>query len=90
MYNANYPQAFTKVKQWLKLWANFPISLLGRVAAIKMSILPKLLNFFRALEVYVSHQTIKQIQKGCNLPYHLEEDDSLATTNLRRKGFHFD
>lgn len=40
MYNANYPQAFNKVKQWLRLWSSFHISLLGRVTAIKMSILP--------------------------------------------------
>lgn len=66
MYNANYPQAFARVKQWLKMWAKFTISLLGRITAIKMSILPKLLYYFRALPVYVSRQTIEQIQREVN------------------------
>lgn len=56
-YNANYPQAFLKTKQWLQLWSTFSIPLLGRITAIKMSNLPKLLYFFRALPLYVSHQT---------------------------------
>lgn len=39
---------------------------MGRVAAIKMSILPKLLYYFRALSVYVSHRTIEQIPRDIN------------------------
>lgn len=66
MYNANYPQAFLKTKQWLQLWSTFPISLLGRVVTIKMSILPKLLYLFRALPLYVPRQTINLIQRAIN------------------------
>lgn len=64
MYNATYPQVFPNIRQWLQLWSTSPMCLLGRVTATNMSILPKLLLFFRALPIYVSHQTIETIQKG--------------------------
>lgn len=66
MLHINYPQAFSHIRQLLGTWAPYHISFLGRVQAVKMSILPKLLYYFRALPIYVSRQTLELIQGDIN------------------------
>lgn len=62
IYSLNYPQAFSNVKRLLNQWSSYHISFLGRIQAVKMNILPKLLFLFRSLPLYVSCSTLLAIQ----------------------------
>lgn len=62
MNTHNYPQAFSNIKWLLTQWSSYQISFLGRIQAVKMSILPKMLFYFRSLPLYVSRSTIEAIQ----------------------------
>lgn len=50
----------------LKLWKSFKISFLGRITAIKMTILPKILYLFRALPIRLNKVTITKFQTEIN------------------------
>lgn len=63
MYYANYHR---HTRQLLHTWAPYYISFLGRVQAVKMPILPKLLFYFRALPLYISRQMLELIQREIN------------------------
>lgn len=62
IYMHNYPQSFSNIKQLLTQWSSYHISFLGRIQAIKMSFLSKLLFYFRSLPIYVPHSTIMAVQ----------------------------
>lgn len=53
LYKDNYIPLFSLISSLIKLWSSYHISFLGRICAIKMTILPKLLYLFRALPVNV-------------------------------------
>lgn len=58
-YQANYPPLFNSIKNLLKLWSSYQISFSGRIVAVKMMILPKLLFFFRALPLILHKKNIR-------------------------------
>lgn len=62
LFSLNYPPAFSNVKRLLNQWSSYHISFLGRIQAVKMNILPKLLFLFRSLPLYVSRSVIQKVQ----------------------------
>lgn len=51
LYEDNYEKILREMEQDLKKWENLQILLLGRIATIKMSVLPRLLFFFQTIPI---------------------------------------
>uniref|UniRef100_A0A8C5PP48 Reverse transcriptase domain-containing protein n=1 Tax=Leptobrachium leishanense TaxID=445787 RepID=A0A8C5PP48_9ANUR len=66
LYRLNYGAMLSTIKELCWRWARFEFSWLGRIAVIKMSILPKLLYLFRALPVSPHPTFVKTLQTAIN------------------------
>ena len=66
LYNANYLPLFSQIRSLLSSWFSYHISFLGRICAFKMTILPKLLFYFRALPINVPKSRIDALQREIN------------------------
>lgn len=66
IYKANYPPLFSHISSLLKKWS-YHISFLSRICAIKMSVIPKRLYYFRALPINVPKNRIQSLQREINL-----------------------
>lgn len=53
LFAANYPPLFKKLESDLTKWAHHGLSWLGRINAIKMTLLPRILYFFRSLSIQI-------------------------------------
>ena len=58
----NYTSLLLKLRSTLRMWKPFNISFLGRITAVKMIILPKLLYMFRALPIRINKILITKFQ----------------------------
>lgn len=65
-YETNYTPLFTNIKALLKLWSTYHISFLGRITAIKMALLPKLLFYFRAFPIQIPKNTLDSLHREIN------------------------
>ena len=61
LYKANFPPILERIKLDLERWNTLPISWLGRVALLKMNILPRLLYPIQMIPVTFLHETSKQL-----------------------------
>lgn len=59
MYKANFAPLLERIKMDLERWNMLPISWLGRVALLKMNVLPRLLYPIQMIPVLLSHKTLK-------------------------------
>lgn len=64
LFQANFPSMFTEINNLLKTCTKFPLSLLGRINVLKMSILPKLLYLFETLPVMIPLSQLKILQRS--------------------------
>jgi len=64
----NYDPLVDKVKETLDRWSNLPISMIGRINLIKMSVLPKFIYLFQAIPLPLPSNFHKYI-------YHMKEED---------------
>lgn len=64
---ANIPNLLKESRDFLQSWALQEISWLGRISAIKMCLLPRLLYTFHALPIVIPEQDLLELQKeiGC-------------------------
>ncbi|CAI7935372.1 Hypothetical predicted protein [Podarcis lilfordi] len=51
LFKDNYEKCWTEIKRDLDSWSKLKLSLLGRIAAIKMNVLPRMLFLFQTLQV---------------------------------------
>uniref|UniRef100_A0A803T1R0 Reverse transcriptase domain-containing protein n=1 Tax=Anolis carolinensis TaxID=28377 RepID=A0A803T1R0_ANOCA len=56
LYKNNYEKTWNKIKNDLKKWMNLDISLLGRIATIKMNILPRLCFLFQNIPIDIKEK----------------------------------
>lgn len=63
LYAANYDKLISQVKKDLERWEMLPLSLVGRVEAVKMNVLPRLLFLFTSLPVTVPVSTFRFLDK---------------------------
>ena len=61
LYKANFTPLFGKVKQDLDRWTSLPISWLGRIAFIKMNVLPRLLYPIQMIPILFSNRVLKDL-----------------------------
>lgn len=61
LYKANFEPLLKRIRDDLDRWMSLPLSLLGRIALLKMNILPKLLYYFQMVPILLNNKTIKRI-----------------------------
>lgn len=62
LFSHNYPRLFTEIHRLLTKWNTLPISLFGRILAVKMTILPKLMYIFETLPISIHRGELKPMQ----------------------------
>lgn len=62
LYRSNYPPLLDAIKADLDRWASLPLSWLGRVALIKMCILPRLLYPLQMIPILLTNKVIKVLE----------------------------
>lgn len=58
---SNFPPLLEKLKNKIQFWKTLPISLLGRINAIKMIFLPQILYLFQNIPVFLTKSFFKKI-----------------------------
>lgn len=61
LFSANFSPLMSKIKLDLQRWGNLPLSLIGRINAIKMNIFPKFLFLFNCLPLFLPKLFFKTI-----------------------------
>uniref|UniRef100_A0A670J4H9 Reverse transcriptase domain-containing protein n=1 Tax=Podarcis muralis TaxID=64176 RepID=A0A670J4H9_PODMU len=63
LFKDNYDKCWTEVKKDLDIWSRLKLSLLGRIAVIKMNVLPRMLFLFQTLQIIDKMDCFKRWQK---------------------------
>uniref|UniRef100_A0A670KHH1 Reverse transcriptase domain-containing protein n=1 Tax=Podarcis muralis TaxID=64176 RepID=A0A670KHH1_PODMU len=63
LFKDNYDKCWTEVKKDLETWSRLKLSLLGRIAVIKMNVLPRMLFLFQTLQILDKMDCFKRWQK---------------------------
>uniref|UniRef100_A0A670JM19 Reverse transcriptase domain-containing protein n=1 Tax=Podarcis muralis TaxID=64176 RepID=A0A670JM19_PODMU len=63
LFKDNYDKCWTEVKKDLEIWSRLRLSLLGRIAVIKMNVLPIMLFLFQTLQILDKMDCFKKWQK---------------------------
>jgi len=66
LYNANFTPVLNKIRDDLIRWMTLPLSWLGRVALIKMNVLPCLLYPMQMIPILMSNKVIKELNGWLN------------------------
>ena len=61
--SANFPSLLKQITNLLKQWSSLPISWIGKINVIKMSILPKILYLFWVLPIPVPTYFLRNLQR---------------------------
>uniref|UniRef100_A0A803T4B4 Reverse transcriptase domain-containing protein n=1 Tax=Anolis carolinensis TaxID=28377 RepID=A0A803T4B4_ANOCA len=59
----NYEKKWTEIKEKMKRWSNLKLSLLGRIAVVKMNILPEVLYIFQTIPILRSRMIFTKWDK---------------------------
>uniref|UniRef100_A0A2D4LSV4 Reverse transcriptase domain-containing protein n=1 Tax=Micrurus spixii TaxID=129469 RepID=A0A2D4LSV4_9SAUR len=66
LYKNNYETLWSKIQTEMDTWKKLQLSLLGRIAVIKMNVLPKFLFLFQMILVIKRESDLMEWQKGIN------------------------
>lgn len=75
---SNYDPLVQSVTESLNRWMPMPISMLGRINVLKMSILPKFLHLFQSIPLPLSQSFFRKTQKPV-LKFYMEQQTSKTT-----------
>lgn len=95
LYTGNYPPMFRKLEHDLKTWSKPNFSWIGRINAVKMTMLPKLLYLFRFLPTLLRRDHLKSFQSKIlkfiwgGSGYRLKTTDPLSLSLINRVGWAF-
>lgn len=64
LFKNNFDALLHKVQQDLSSWSLLPLSLVGRVNVVKMSVLPRYLYLFQSLPVFISNAYFKKLDSA--------------------------
>lgn len=63
LFSANFSPLVSNLKADLQRWESLPLSLIGRINTIKMTILPKFLFLFQCLPIFLTRKFFKDIDQ---------------------------
>lgn len=63
LFSVNYPPILKQLSNLMKSWSHLPLSWFGRINAVKMTILPKLLYLFRVLPIPIPAYHLRILQR---------------------------
>ena len=63
LFSANFAPLMSKIKSDLQRWGSLPLSLIGRINAVKLNILPKFLFLFHCLPIFLPKPFFKTIDQ---------------------------
>uniref|UniRef100_A0A673WU00 Reverse transcriptase domain-containing protein n=1 Tax=Salmo trutta TaxID=8032 RepID=A0A673WU00_SALTR len=66
LFKENFPSLMQKLKANIQFWRTLPISLLGRINAIKMVFLPQLLYLYQNIPIFIPKAFHKQLDSIIN------------------------
>lgn len=61
LYGANFTPLLKRIYEDLERWFSLPLSMLGRISLLKMTILPKLLYVFQMLPILLPKKVTKEL-----------------------------
>lgn len=64
LFSANFAPLLVQMKSDFQRWANLPLSLLGRINAVKMNSLPKCLYLFQTIPLYLPKSFFKSVNQA--------------------------
>lgn len=86
MYKFNFPPLLDTIKADLDRWAPLPLSWLGRVALIKMNVLPRLLYPLQMIPILLSNKVIKVLEGWLSAFIWSKRKPRLKMTKLQMAG----
>jgi hypothetical protein len=66
LFKNNYEVLWNNVKRDMESWKKLQLSFLGRIAAVKMNILPKFLFLFQMIPILKKDDSLEEWQRGIN------------------------
>lgn len=63
LFNLNFEECMASLKRNIECWRTLPLSMIGRVNAIKMITLPKFLYLFQNLPIIIPNEFFKRLEK---------------------------
>lgn len=63
LYEDNYLKLFKELYRDLEIWSKAHLSLLGRIATLKMNVLPKILSLFQHLPILSSFKIFHELDQ---------------------------
>lgn len=93
LYKANFPSLWNKLNSNIQFWKTLPISLLGRVNAIKMIFLPQLLYLFENLAIFLTKSFFRKLHSIffplCGTTSLIESRSGIFVNTKPMAGLHF-
>lgn len=83
LFNLNYPQLLKKIENNLKGWNNLPLTLTGRIAAVKMKILPQITYLFSMIPTTPTDNWFKSLNTTVTQFYWKNKKPRISLSTLQ-------
>ena len=85
LFNLNYIPLLKKIQDDFKRWTNLPLSLIGRIATVKMKTLPQINYLFSMLPTTPTDQWFKSLNSSINQFYWKNKKTKISLSTLQKK-----
>lgn len=88
LFNLNYPPLLKKIEDYLQSWKNLPLSLIGRISAVKMKILPQITYLFTMVPAIPTDNWFKSINSTITQFYWKNKRPRISLSTLQNSKQH--